>query len=222
MAEVKQKVKEKIITSPKGVAKWAKLNKPDTKFNPDGDYSIELLLDPQEPTTQPFIDMLEAAHEAGYQAAKKADPKKKYVKQNIKVVNDTTKNKETGEETETGLIRVSFKTKASGNRKDGTRWNFRPALYDAKGNVLPSDILIYGGSVIKVAFSIRHTPMKTGAFYSSFNLKAVQVIDLKTAGSREASFYGFGSEAGYEADNAPASNDDEAEAGQADGDASDF
>lgn len=195
MAEVANKKREKeiILTSPKGIAKWAKLNVPDTKFKPEGEYSITLLLDPDDAATIEFVESLKKAHEAGFSAAKKAEPKKRFKLEDIKVQDDTDK-----EGTPTGKLAVSFKCKASGTRKkDGTKWAFRPAVLDAKGKPVPADVLIYGGSVIKVAYSIRHTAMPTGSFYTTFNLKAVQVIVLKSQSDRDAAFYGFQEEEGY-------------------------
>jgi len=191
MADAKRP-KEIILTSPKGVAKWAKLNKPDTKFKPEGEYSITLLLDPEDAATIEFADSLKTAHEVGFLAAKKAEPKKKFKLEAIKVKDDTDK-----EGAPTGKLAVSFNAKAAGTRKDGTKWAFRPAVLDAKGKPVPADVLIYGGSVIKVAYSIRHTAMPTGAFYTTFNLKAVQVIVLKSQSDRDAAYYGFQEEEGY-------------------------
>jgi hypothetical protein len=187
--------KEIILTSPKGVAKWAKLNKPDTKFKVDGEYSITLLLDPEDATTTEFVDGLKKAHEVGFSAAKKADPKKRFKLEDIKVKDDTDKDG-----TPTGKIAVGFNCKAAGTRKDLSKWSFRPAVLDAKGKPVPADVLIYGGSVVKVAYSIRHTAMPTGSFYTTFNLKAVQVIVLKSQSDRDAAYYGFQEEEGYGAE----------------------
>ena len=191
MADAKRP-KDIILTSPKGVAKWAKLNKPDTKFKVDGEYSITLLLDPEDAATIEFADSLRKAHETGFSQAKKDNPKKKFQLMDIKVKDDTDKDG-----TPTGKLAVSFACKAAGTRKDGSVWAYRPAVLDAKGKPVPADVLIYGGSVIKVAYSIRHTAMPTGSFYTTFNLKAVQVIVLKSQSDRDAAFYGFQEEEGY-------------------------
>jgi hypothetical protein len=191
VADVKRP-KEVILTSPKGIAKWAKLNKPDTKFKPEGEYSITLLLDPEDAATIEFVEGLKKAHEVGYGAAKKAEPKKKFQLMDIKVKDDTDKDG-----APTGKLAVSFNCKAAGKRKDGSVWSYRPAVLDAKGKPVPADVLVYGGSVVKVAYSIRHTAMPTGSFYTTFNLKAVQVIVLKSQSDRDAAFYGFKEEEGY-------------------------
>ena len=140
MEYTKKREKEIILTSPKGIAKWAKLNKPDTKFKPEGEYSITLLLDPEDAATIEFVDSLKKAHEVGFGAAKKAEPKKKFQLMDIKVKDDTDK-----EGTPTGKLSVSFNCKAAGTRKDSTKWTFRPAVLDAKGKPLPAHVLIYHG-----------------------------------------------------------------------------
>lgn len=190
MADAK-KPKEIILTSPKGIAKWAKLNVPDTKFKVDGEYSITLLLDPEDAATIEFVDSLRKANEVGLAAAKKANSKKKFTQEVIKVKDDTDKDG-----VPSGKLAVSFNCKAAGVRKDGTKWAFRPAVLDAKGKPVPSEVLVYGGSIVKVAYSIRHTAMPTGSFYTTFNLKAVQVIVLKSQSDRDASYYGFKDEEG--------------------------
>lgn len=203
MADVK-KPKEVLYVSPKGAAKWAKLNVPDTKFKADGQYSVELVLDPEDAATIEFVAKIEAAHEAGFKAAQKADPKKKFTKQDLKIKPETTKDGEP-----TGKTIVSFACKASGVRKkDNSKWTFKPALFDASipAKPLPSDLVIYGGSIIRVSYSIRHTPMPTGLFYTSLNLKAVKVLELKSMSSRDAREYGFEDEEGFESEPTDTSN----------------
>jgi hypothetical protein len=189
-----QKKKEEVFTSPKGIAKYPHLTKPQTQIQGKAvkpTYAVTLLLDPNDEASVALVDKIKAAHAAGYAAAKKANPKKKY--NDMGVVNmlsdDTDKDGEP-----TGKLAVKFKTAAGGTRKDGSTWTFKPALFDSKGQGLPADAPVYGGSVIKVAYSIRHTAMETGAFYTTLNLKAVQGITIVSSYQRDAGAYGFGNE----------------------------
>jgi hypothetical protein len=194
MAEQTKKAKEIIVVSPRGVAQWPKLTKPDTKFKADGEYSVTLIFDPNNSGDLAFIAGLRKAADEGFAAAQKEAGRKQLIQCPIKAGEEVNKDG-----SPTGRLRVVFAAKAGGERKDGSKWSFRPALFDSKGRVLPNDILIYGGSVLKVAFSIRHTAMKTGMFYTTFNLKSVMVLDLKSGVERSASEFGFTTEdEGYE------------------------
>jgi hypothetical protein len=201
MAE--QKKKEEVFTSPKGVAKFPHLTKPQTMVGDkpcDPNYSVKLLLDPNDAATVALVEKIKETHAKGYAEVKAqaaADAKKNGKK--AKVYNDMgTQNmieEDTNKEGEpTGLLAIKFKAKAEGKRRDGSVWAFKPALFDVRGAALPADAPIYGGSVIKVAFSIRHAAMDTGAFYTSLNLKAVQGLVIKSSYERNASDFGFASE----------------------------
>lgn len=191
MAERKR---DPLFTSPKGVAKFPHLNKPQTKIGEkacDPTYAVGLLLDPNDTTTIAFREKIELAHKEGFVAAKKANPKKKYQDMGLTNVFKEDTNQD-GEPT--GKIEVRFKCKAEGKRKDGSTWTFKPALFTGSGAIIPEGTSIYGGSVMKVSYSIRHTAMETGAFYTKLELKAVQVINLVSTYQKEAGAYGFTNE----------------------------
>lgn len=194
MAE--QKKREEILTSPKGVAKYPRLDKPQTEImgkpvKPS--YTVNLLLPQDSPEATALIDVITKAHAAGYAEAKKANPKKKY--QNMGT--DNMFREETDKDgAPTGNIEFRFKCAASGTRKDGSTWAFRPSVFDVRGGIIPVSTPIFGGSVMKVAYSIRHAAMETGSFYSSLNLKAVQVFVVKSQSDRSASDFGFEVEEG--------------------------
>lgn len=200
-----EKKKVEILHSPKGVAKWVNVREPQRSIKTkDGvkpvnpNYSVTLLLDPNDPETTSFVESLKKANDAGYAAAKSNAPKTKFQKMDMKIEDEQDK-----EGNLTGKLAIRFKCKAEGVRKDGTAWTNRPGVLDSKGNHIPKDVLIYGGSVVKVAFDIRHTAMPTGAFYTSFNLQAIRVYVLKSQSDRDAAYYGFaGEEEGYEVDGA--------------------
>ena len=68
-------------TTPKGVAKYPYLDKPDTKFNPQGDYKVNLLLAKEESKKlMSLVDkeidkkFLEVSKEVKGKRVKKADP----------------------------------------------------------------------------------------------------------------------------------------------------
>lgn len=197
MAE--QKKKEEVYTTPKGVAKYPHLTVPQTLIGDktvEPTFNVSLLLDPNDAATIALIEKIETAHKKGLAEAKAKNPKKKYIDQGTDNMfkDETTKDGEP-----TGKVVFKFKAKAQGKRKDGSEWSFRPALFDAKGAALPKDAAIFGGSVIKVGYSIRHAAMETGSFYTSLSLKAVQGIVIKSEYVKDASEFGFVSEDGEDA-----------------------
>ena len=171
--------------TPAGIAQYPYLTTPDTKFNPDGDYKVNLEIDPTEITT--FLD---EQLEASIAAAKKENPSKKIKEGDAPYsVNE-----------ETGKVTLRFKLKAKVHPKNGESFDQSPALFDAKGKPLSKDIKIGGGSKMKVSYEILPYYTAIAGAGISLRLKAVQVIDLveySSGGSGES--YGFGKEDGYEA-----------------------
>ena len=62
-----------IIKSPKGIARYPYLNTPDTKFNPDGDYKVTLILNNNDETSR-FVASLNEVHAQAISQAKRDDP----------------------------------------------------------------------------------------------------------------------------------------------------
>jgi hypothetical protein len=195
-----EKKKVERFASPKGVAKFPHLTKPQTRIGDkvvDPTYNITLLLEPEDAATVSFVEKITAAHAKGFaevkaaaaEAAKKSGKKPKvYMDMGVtNMIKDDT-NKE-GEPT--GKLAIKFKAKAEGKRKDNSVWTFKPALLDARGQGLPSDAAIFGGSIVQVSYSIRHAAMETGAFYTSLQLEAVLGHVIKSEYTRSASEYGF-------------------------------
>lgn len=192
MAEQKKNARVK-GNSPIGVAKYPHLNKPQTKIGDkavDPTYGVTLLVDPADEKVQKFVALATSLHKAAF-----AEAKKKTRSLNdmglSNIIREEVKKDEDGNEIPTGKLELRFKAKAEGKRKDGSVWTFKPHLFDGKGVAIPADSMIYGGSVVEVAFEFKHTAMQTGAFYTSFDMKAVIVRVLKSQSDRDASSFGF-------------------------------
>ena len=162
------------IVSPKGIAVYPWLNKPDTKFNENGEYRVRVQL-PQGSDTDDFIEKLEGIHAAAVAQAKKDNPGKKIKVADLPIVEDEAGNK-----------LVTFKLKASGLRKDGTPFTQKPGLFDSKLNPLPESVVIGGGSTITV--SAEAAPFYTAIVGAgiTLRLKAVKVSRLVEFGSGAA------------------------------------
>lgn len=171
------------ITTPKGVLVYPHLNKADTKFDTHGVWRANLRLTAQE--AQGLMKTIDEAIEANANEQTKIKGKK------VKIANPPYS------EDEDGNFVFTFKLKASGTRANGERWEQKPILYDAKGNVfMPNGKTIWGGTQAKIAFQLSPYFVSSIGAGVSLRLKAVQIIELVTGGA-EASSYGFSEEEGF-------------------------
>ncbi len=188
-------------TTPVGVAVFPRLSEPDFKFKKDhGEYSVKLRL--TEAEAKDILAKAEAVAEESYreqiEAHKgKLDKKGKPIvvlKAEPSYAIEMDDNKENPQPT--GYYLIAFKMNGGyKDKKTGEKKKLTVPLFDAKGKACKVDV--WGGSSIKVAYQI--TPyfaaadVKAGA---SFRLGAVQVIELVTRGSGNASRFGFSQEEG--------------------------
>lgn len=181
-----KKAKLPRYVTPLGTAQYPWLTKPDTKFNPDGDYSVALTFRDDDGQ---FSTLINNELEKSVEKAKAENAGKKIKTADAPIT-----------ENDDGSITLKFKLKAKVTPKNGEPFEQRPALFDAKGQPLGSDIKIGGGSKMKVSFEI--VPFYTSLVGAglSLRLKAVQLIDLVEYSGGDGSAYGFGKEDGYEAE----------------------
>jgi hypothetical protein len=181
------------ITTPKGVAKYPWLSNPDTQFDADGVYKIDLIIPAGECTE--LCAALDAAADEAFELAKSKAKSPVIAKQIKRADPYTAALDDAGEDT--GKILFRFKMKAKVTMKDGTVKTMKPFIFDAKGVQLAVCPAVYGGSVCKVNFS-------PSPYYAANNkqagvslrINAVQIIELVTGGARDAAGYGFGQEEG--------------------------
>lgn len=159
------------VTTPKGVAMYPWLTKPDTKWSVEGVYKLSLSVANDDKEALELCDKIRDAYTDEYG--------------NKKMAKAIMPFKDDGE----GNIVFSFKSKK------------KPNIYNAKGNPVKNteDLKIGGGSVVKVNASINpyDKGINTGV---ALYLNAVQVIELvefksKSAfGEEEGSFTSEGSD----------------------------
>lgn len=187
--------------TPLGVAQYPWLVEPDTKFNPDGDYKVNMLFgDSKNADLQYMLDDLNSTLEEFYQSLIK-DPK--YSKYASKI-----HKADIYEEDADGNIVMKFKQRAVIKSIKGTH-DVKIPIFDSKGKPL-SDIKLGGGSKIKLCFSVApYFVPSTKMCGLSLRPVAVQVIELKEwteGGTMQA--YGFDSEDGYEGTDVESLQDD--------------
>jgi hypothetical protein len=142
--------------TPKGVAVYPRLNKPDTKFDAEGVYKVDLRLDPCDPGVDEFVAKVEA-----FAAENNLTGKKNGIK------HEAADNGEP-----TGMLLVHFKVKATW--PDGT--SRKPAVVDAGKTELTANV--GGGSIIRISGEMSTYEGFGGGI--SLSPKAVQVLELKT------------------------------------------
>jgi hypothetical protein len=166
----------KTITTPAGIARYPRLNSPDTKFSEEGQYKVDLEMSQED--AKPFIEQIEAMF-ADFVADKKRELKKDKLKIHAA---PWTEND--------GMVQLKLKVKATGKSKDGETYTRQPKLFDASGRIVNENI--GGGSKLKIA--VVPYMWYTASLGAGITLqpKAVQILDLVTwssGGTAEA--YGF-------------------------------
>lgn len=181
----------KVFTTEKGTAYYPYISAPDTKFDEQGHYKVNLCLSKED--AKPVTDLIKAEILAGIKALQDSG---KTVKKQAPLPFEDEIDDETGEAT--GNVIIKFKSKAA----------YKPAVFDAKGNMMTKHN-IYGGSVLKVngAASFYMSP-SIGAGVT-LRLRAVQVIEY-VEGSSGAGKFGFGEEAGFTMEDGDSEHTEEA------------
>lgn len=166
------------FTTPKGIAQYPWLSKPDTKFSEDGEYKVNLILSKEE-----ALPILKQINEVYAENISKETKKAKGVQ--VKKAPPPWQEEMDDAGQPTGNIILKFKSKAA----------YKPAIFDAKGIPMVNSN-IWGGSELKVAGTI--APYYTSLIGAgvALRLRAVQVIQY-VDGTQGASRFGFEEEAGY-------------------------
>jgi hypothetical protein len=201
--------KAKSFTTPKGVLKFPRLNKPETEVNGQPltrpRYTATIILDLSEPGVKKFVQEIEALHEeftsnADFKKAQKAS-KKKLTIADSPIRPHTAKNEDGDYEEVEGKVELVAKTAAELKDKDGTVQKRTVPLFDSKGTPLVKRPNVGGGTVGKLSITPAPYTMN-GAYGTTLYLNGVQILELhEFGGGGSAASYGFGKEDGYEAPN---------------------
>ena len=162
-----QKIK---IVTPKATCVYPWLNKPDTKFNADGEYKVTLKVEAED--AAPLIKQLDEILKTYKEASIKRDPK-------LSRFNVTTPYEEEIDDQGnlTGYYLFKFKQKAKIQTHDGRSIDMKVAIVDASRT--PTDAQIGGGSEVKIAATVIPYAMSTNkAFGLALRPQAVQIINL--------------------------------------------
>lgn len=195
------------VVTPEGIAKFPWITKADTQFNAEGEYKVDLLLDPDDEDTKGLVKAIDDAIEAHVAELKKAKKMKKNTKVNYPYKEDTDED-----DNETGLIAFTFKQKKVIKPKNGEPFSVTIPIVDSKGKKIQSPPPIYGGSRIAVSADLVPYPFgenaKVGSIGAGVTMRLVAVQLIEPAEYEKD--YGFGThDDGYVADDAPAAESDD-------------
>ena len=183
------------VISFRATSEWAKVLKSqmDTKFDPDGRYSIDLVGDPEAPDVKQFMAKIEEMVDAAYESASAGEGDAPLKALAIKKLNKAypwkdhvarQKNDDGGyDEEETGNIVIKPAMKKVKTRKKGMDYI---KIIGAGNKELPHDGLpeIGNGSIVKAKMWVMPYHMATtGAIGVSLNLQEVKIIKLEEYGS---------------------------------------
>lgn len=229
MAQDKKR-RNPIVTSPLGTWRYPKLTEPDYGTeqypNPDGSYSVQLVLPKDSEEFASFMEQLKPHFDAAVALGKERfkelpiDQRKRYKQVTVQDPYRVIYDKET--ELPTGDVFFKIGMKASGEYKKGPkvgqRWNRVPVVFDASGKRMMPVPQIWSGTKGRLACElVPFFVSKDGSCGLSLRLSAAQVVDLVSASERSADQYGFGKEEGYRyeaPEKEPEVSDEEADAAE--------
>tara|TARA_B110000503_G_C7101055_1_gene393767 strand:+ start:861 stop:1454 length:594 start_codon:yes stop_codon:yes gene_type:complete len=167
--------------TPVGEAIYPHLQVPDTKFNSNGEYKVTLKVKKSDAS-----EMLAIFKQAEEDSLIKAT----FENKGKKIEQAPAPYTEEGD-----FVMFKFKMTATGvNRKTKENFTQRPAIFDAKKNIIPVSQSIWGGSEMKIAYEIIPYYMSSRGAGISVRLKQVQIVKLVDSGQVPA----FTEEDGFE------------------------
>lgn len=169
------------FTLPKAPLVYPALSRPDTKFDPLGQYKSDVRVSAEE--AAPYI--------AKIQERAKAHLGKVLPKSGNSVWKPVLDDN--GEETGEVVFQIRVKNK---NRKDGKLWDRRPLVIDAKKNVVGSDVNPWGGTIARVQAEIYEWEFG-GKKGISLQPVIVQIIELKSGQGNAPDVSDFDEEDGF-------------------------
>lgn len=173
------------FTTPRFSALWCKLDKPDTKFNEKGVYSVKAKMNPENPKVQEFLAFLDEQGKVALDKAREVinqekNPGKRKQKLEALVLNPPYEQEydENGEET--GWVLVNLKTSATYTNKDGEEIQRTIPMCDAHRVAIDATATKIGnGSTLCVKGTVGHNYVAAqNKAYVTLYINAVQLIKL--------------------------------------------
>jgi hypothetical protein len=201
------------VQSPRGIAVYPKLDKPDFKFKAEGVYSCKVRCSAEDEKALALVKKIDAAMKKSLAAAKaewdQLDEKEKKKRKNKAPVSADCPYVVDEDE---GTITFTFSRKAKVTPKNGPNagktFHFKPTVFDAKLKPLPKGVEVWGGSEVRCAGEIVpfYTPLVGAGI--SLRLLGVQVFNLVSRGEVSGEALGFEAEDGFDASSLPKDGDE--------------
>ena len=176
---IKSIQKEQAITTSVGTAQYPWVNTPSTKFLPEGEYTCNIILTKQEGESiikkiQPILD-------------KKLQDQEEESGKKVKTFDLPVQL-----EGDTYILKAKMKP-VNGVYKDGTKFTNSLGLFDSKGNPWDREVIIKGGSKVRLNVRPRAWFSPLLGVGISLDLLGVQVIELADGelSSQAAEAFGF-------------------------------
>ena len=167
----------------KGTALWAKVFEPDTKFYANGIYSVNVLIPEAEAVE--LCEYLDGVVQQRYAEEVKAKPK---LKNGLSTKTPYEPEYDQNGDP-TGNIEFKLKLKAKVQARDGSTYEQKPIVVDAKRTPMSADTNVGNGSVIKAAYEpIPYMMASTKQVGVSLRLKGVQILELVEYGNGASMF----------------------------------
>lgn len=180
---LKSRTKHDIIKA-RGTARYPHVTEPNKKFEPEfGTYTCDVIIDKEQ--ADAIKATLRPLYAEELKKAQEEKPGKGVTERGIPI-----------EEVEGGFL-VKTKREAGGRKKfTNEEYHISMPLYDSKGNFIDTDIQVWSGSEVVVAFRPSFYNNPSIGFGVTFKLEAVQVLKLGEGGvsSIAASAFGFTTE----------------------------
>lgn len=180
--------KTKNLTTPFGVAVFPRLNTPDTKFKPEGEYSVKIRMPKED--AEALRTEIDALLEEHYKitAVKEKKPVAKLKKADTYPIVDFLDDggNETGDVTIKASMKATYKS-----RKDDSTVTQKPMLFQADLTPLPKGKIVSGGSILRA--NVRPYLWYTAALGAGISLQLVSV-QVKTL----VEYSGGGGTGGFE------------------------
>jgi hypothetical protein len=175
------------VISPKGELEWCKYVEPDTKYNADGEFSVNLLLDPEEAGAKEFISKLENLRDTALGQLKE----NLGAKGNQWSAQDITATHYDKDGNETGKVIVKCKLKDIAKRKAMGKPCKIQASGPNKEDLVAKKTLVGNGSIgIVGCFAFAYEMASTKKVGVSLQWQKLRVFDLVSYANDEDDLFG--------------------------------